>query len=297
MNKPIKQSKKNSTIKTAIDYFFILIGTALLTLSVYAFTAANNIAPGGVTGLATAIHYIIPQLPIGTIVSIINIPLIIVGYRFLGKRFIVKTLVSTVAFSVLYDYVFTLFVPIYVGDKMLASLYGGLLSGIGLAVVFLRGGSTGGTDITNRIIQNKYPHISLGRIVLLSDVVVILFATFVFGEIESAMYAIVAMFVASKAMDTLLYGGDICKTVMIVTKMPNKVCSAVAGSIDRGSTILSAKGGYTGEEKAVIMCVCKANQFYKLKKLVYQIDPDAFMTVTESTEVVGRGFKDLASTM
>lgn len=283
----------NGIRKIVTDYLFIFAGTFCYTASVYVFTAPNNIAPGGVTGLATAVHYLIPALSIGTFVSVVNIPLLIVGYRFLGKKFILKTLISTVLFSVLYDYAFAFFMPVYTGDKILASLFGGVLSGFGLALVFIKGGSTGGADITNRIIQKKLPHISLGRIVLISDVVVIVFATLAFKEMESAMYAIVAMFVASRVMDGVLYGADIGKMVMIVTSMPNEVCSQVNSKINRGTTVIQAKGGYTGQDKSVIMCAVKINQFHKLKRLIYSIDSSAFMMVTNSTEVVGEGFKSI----
>lgn len=288
-----RRIKNSKAFKTAWDYLFILLGTFFYTASVYVFTAPNNIAPGGVTGLATALHYLFPALKIGTTVTLINIPLLVAGYRFLGKRFIFKTLVSTVLFSVLHDYVFELFMPAYTGDKLLASLFGGVLSGLGLALVFIKGGSTGGTDITNRIIQKKLPYISLGKIVLASDAVVILFASAVFGEIESAMYAAVAMFMASKVMDGVLYGADIGKMVMIVTSKPERMCEEVNTKINRGTTVISAKGGYTGQDKYVIMCAVKTNQFYKLKRLIYSVDDNAFMMVTNSTEVVGKGFKNI----
>ena len=282
---------KNRILKTAWDYLFILAGTFCYTASVYIFTAPNNIAPGGVTGLATAIHYIFPVIKIGALVSIVNIPLLLIGYRLLGKKFIFKTLLSTVLFSFLHDFAFEYFMPVYSGDKILAALFGGVLSGFGLALVFIKGGSTGGTDITNRIIQKKLPYISLGKIVLISDVIVIAFATLAFKEVESAMYAIVAMFVASRVMDSVLYGADIGKMVMIVTTKPNEVCNAVNSKINRGTTVIQAKGGYTGKDKSVIMCAVKTNQFHKLKKIVYSTDNAAFMMVTNSTEVLGKGFK------
>lgn len=289
----MKNQRLNGIYKIVTDYLFIFAGTFCYTASVYVFTAPNNIAPGGVTGLATAIHYLIPALRIGTFVSVVNIPLLVVGYRLLGKKFILKTLVSTALFSFLYDYAFVFFMPVYMGDKILSSLFGGVLSGFGLALVFIKGGSTGGADITNRIIQKRLPYISLGRIVLISDVVVIVFAALAFGEPESAMYAVVAMFAASKVMDSVLYGPDIGKMVMIVTSMPDDVCSEVNTKVNRGTTVIQAKGGYTGKEKSVIMCAVKVNQFHKLKRLVYAIDSGAFMMVTNSTEVVGEGFKSI----
>lgn len=289
----LNKLKQNRFSRLLIDYIMIILGVFIYTTSVYVFTAPNQIAPGGVTGLSTAIHYLIPSLSIGAMVSVFNIPLLLIGYKILGRKFIIKTFVATVLFSILYDYVFKTFMPVYTGDKVLASLFGGVLTGLGLALVFTTGGSTGGTDITNRIIQKKFPHISLGQIVLFTDIFIIGFAAVVFKEIESAMYAIVAMFVAAKVLDGVLYGADIGKMVLIVTVKPNKVCEEVDNKIQRGTTILSAKGGYTGEEKSVIMCAVKSNQFSKLKRTVYSVDDEAFMMVTNSTEVVGQGFKSI----
>ena len=273
------------------DILVIIAGTFIFALSVYVFTAPNDIAPGGVTGLSTALHSLFPAMSLGTFAAVINIPILISGYRFLGKRFFAKTVLSTILFTLFYDYIFPYFIPQYKGDFMLAALFGGILSGAGLALVFIRGGSTGGMDVINKMISRKIPNISMGRLVFISDALVIAFAAFVFGNIESALYAAVSMVVATKTIDSIIYGMDIGRLVFIVTDTPKAITDKIAEKINRGATIIGAKGSYTEKNKNVVMCVVSVNQFYKLKRIVFEIDPGAFMTVTQTNEAVGEGFK------
>lgn len=273
------------------DILVIIAGTFIFALSVYVFTAPNDIAPGGVTGLSTALHSLFPAMSLGTFAAVINIPILISGYRFLGKRFFAKTVLSTILFTLFYDYIFPYFIPQYKGDFMLAALFGGILSGAGLALVFIRGGSTGGMDVINKMISRKIPNISMGRLVFISDALVIAFAAFVFGNIESALYAVVSMVVATKTIDSIIYGMDIGRLVFIVTDTPKAITDKIAEKINRGATIIGAKGSYTEKNKNVVMCVVSVNQFYKLKRIVFEIDPGAFMTVTQTNEAVGEGFK------
>lgn len=275
--------------KGILDYLFIVIGTAVYALGVHTFTAPNQIAPGGVTGLATAFNAL-TQIPIGAFSALINIPLILLGLKFLGKNFILKTLVSTVLFTFMVDWIFA-FVPVYTGDRLLASLFGGALIGAGIALTFIRNGSTGGTDITNRIIQKKFPQFPIGKIVLLSDFVIILFATLVFRNLESALYAIISMFVCSKVLDGVIYGLDLGKMVLIVSDHCDAISLAVMQELHRGGTLLPAKGAFSGEEREILLCALRNNEFYKVKRMVNRIDPRAFIIVTNAGEVLGEGFK------
>lgn len=169
----------------------------------------TRLHPGGITGLATAINAL-TGIPIGTFFSLINIPLLLLGLKFLGKDFIIKTLISTILFTAMVDVLFV-YIPPYTGDMLLAALFGGAMIGAGMAITFIRNGSTGGTDITSRVIQSKFPQFPIGKIVLLSDLIIISFATLVFANLESALYAIIAMFVCSKVIDSIIYGLDVGK--------------------------------------------------------------------------------------
>lgn len=274
-----------------MDYFFVLLGTAVYALGVHLFTAPNQIAPGGVTGLATALNAL-THIPIGVFTLLINIPLILFGAKFLGKDFILKTLVSTIAFSFFLEFAF-LRIPVYEGDRLLAALFGGAMIGAGIALTFLRNGSTGGTDITNRLLQRRFPYIPIGKIVLLSDMVIIAFATFVFREIESALYAIIAMFICSKVLDSIIYGLDLGKMVLIVSDHCDAISGEIMQEIRRGVTLLPAKGAYSGKDRKIVLCALRNHEFYKIKRLVNQIDPKAFIIVTNAGEVLGEGFKKL----
>ncbi len=278
--------------KKFVDYLFVLAGTAIYALGVHVFTVPNQIAPGGVTGLATAVNAL-TSLPIGIFVSVINIPLILVGLKSLGRDFILKTLASTVFFTFLTDFAYQ-WIPVYQGNTLLAALFGGALIGLGIAAAFIRNGSTGGTDIINRMIQKKFPHLAIGKVVLVSDIVVIAFATFVFRELETALYAIISMFVCSKVIDSIIYGVDVGKMVMIVSNHCEEISKAVTEELGRGGTIIPARGAYSGQEREILLCALRNNEFYKIKRLVNQIDPSAFLIVTNAGEVLGEGFQSIS---
>lgn len=284
--------RKETRRKQAVDYGYILVGTAIYALGVHLFTVPNQIAPGGVTGLATAI-YALAKIPVGLFVSLFNIPLLLIGLKFLGRDFILKTLVSTVSFTLMTDLLFRS-IPVYQGNKLLAALFGGAMIGAGMALAFIRNGSTGGTDITNRLIQRKFPYLPIGKIVLLSDCVIIAFATLVFREIETALYAIISMFVCAKVLDSIIYGLDVGKLVMIVSDHCDAIAKAVTEEIKRGATLLPAKGAYSGQERQVLLCALRNHEFYKIKRTVDRVDPKAFIIVTNAGEVLGEGFKRLA---
>lgn len=288
----MQKMKSTKVLKRLTDYLIILAGTAVYALGVHMFTAPNQIAPGGVTGLATAVHAL-TGLPIGIFVSVVNIPLILIGLRSLGRDFIQKTLVSTVFFTILTDFVYTA-VPVYHGNTLLAALFGGAMIGLGIAAAFIRNGSTGGTDIVNRMIQKKFPHLAIGKMVLLSDLVVIAFAAFVFRELETVLYAIISMLVCSKVIDSIIYGLDVGKMVMIVSNHCEEIAKAVTEELKRGGTLIPAKGAYSGQPHEILLCALRNNEFYKIKRLVNQIDPNAFLIVTNAGEVLGEGFQSIS---
>lgn len=285
--------KKQAVARWIWDIIVILFGTGIFALGFYVFTVPNHIAPGGVSGLGTAVNYLLPAIPIGTFTLVINIPLLLVGYRFLGKKFTIRTLIATLAFTVWLDVAYPLFMPTYQGDPILASLFGGVLIGSGLAFVFMREGSTGGMDIINKLIQRKFPHMQIGRLIFASDLVVIAIAALIFRNIESALYAVIAMFVSARVMDAILYGLNTGKLVLIVTGQPEPIAEAVIERLERTTTILSGKGGYSGAERPVVMCAVRNSEFYKLKRIVQGIDETAFLIVTEAGQVIGEGFKPI----
>jgi len=273
-----------------VDSAYFLAGSALFALSVNMFSVPGNIAQGGVTGVAIVLHYLYSRLPVGTMIFVLNIPLFLIAFKRLGRVFIIKTLIATALLSVLIDAA-SPFVPPYHGDRLLAALYGGVLSGTGLAIVFLRGGTTGGTDIVAKLINRRSPHLSVGRIFLLSDGFVVALSALVFWSLESALYSLVFIFVSSRVVDALLYGADRGRLMMIVSRRGGDIARDILRKMERGVTTLEGEGAYTGERQSVLLCAVRLPEVARLHSIAAEIDPGAFLVALDAGEIVGEGFK------
>lgn len=282
---------KNKTKSNIYDIVGIVVGTTVLALGIHIFTAPNNIAPGGVSGMSTIMHRLF-GLPIGVVSLCINIPLLILSWFSIGKRYTLKTLLSVMTFSIMMDLVIKN-VPEYFGDPMLASLFGGVLIGGGQAIVFLRDASTGGTDILGKFLHKRNPNLSLGNLMLLIDGLVVVISMFVFSSIEVSLYAIITIFVGSKLIDVIIYGADNGKLVYIVSSQTHLIANKIIDDLDRSATFLKGRGAFSGKDSDVLICAIRTSEFFSLKKCVHEIDPNAFMIVTDSTEIFGEGFKNI----
>lgn len=282
---------KNKLKSGFYDLIATIIGTTVLSLGIHIFTAPNNIAPGGVSGLST-IFFFLFGIPIGTAAFLINIPLFFLAWFTIGKQYTIKSIISVVLFSVIMD-VCIKDVPTYFGNPMLAAIFGGVLIGGGQAIAFLRDSSTGGTDIVGKFIQKRHPHLSLGKIILLIDGVVVLISMFVFDSIEVCLYAIITIFVGTKLIDVIIYGADTGKLAYIVSSQSKIISEKIINELDRSATFLKGSGAFSGEDTDVLICAIRTNEFFKLKRYVYEVDPAAFMIVTDSTEIFGEGFKNI----
>lgn len=283
--------KRTDRVKTyARDYLVIVLGAAVYALSVDFFTAPNDIAPGGVTGLSTMLNHLF-FTPIGATTLLLNIPLFIWGAVESGVRFIFRTIVATTLTSLFID-TFTLFGMSYHGDLIIASIFGGILSGIGLGLIFLCGGSTGGTDIIARNLNRRFPYISIGSIVLLSDAVVVALSAVVYGSLENALYAVIAIFTSSKMIDAVVFGfsRDNGKLLIIVTEKPEEVSEVITGQENRGVTVLSAQGGYSHTARGVILCAVRPHDAYRVRTAVTDTDNSAFIITTNAAAIAGLGF-------
>ena len=268
-----------------------LAGSFLFAAGVDIFTAPNHVVPGGVTGIATMLNDL-TGLPIGIGSLLLNLPLILLGWRFLGKSFVRSTLRTLVILTILTD-ALAVFLPKYTGNLLLASIFGGLLIGAGLGIVFQRGSSTGGSDIVGRLLLLKYPHIQLGKMLLYIDFAVIVAAGFYYSSMEAALYALVSVYTAERALDTVLYGDRRGVVAWAVVEDPERAAGVIMEKIDRGVTFLSGEGGYTGGVRRVIMCAMPENQFPIFKKAVKECDPAAFIMSSPSNEIVGEGFRPM----
>jgi uncharacterized membrane-anchored protein YitT (DUF2179 family) len=281
------------TKRALFDYLLILLGALIQALALRLFLIPADLVSGGISGLAQLVnHY--TGFPIGMMVLIGNIPLFILGWRHLGgPRFTVRTILSILAFSIFTD-ILVFFLPSdpVTNEMVLNTLYGGLLMGIGLGIVYRGRGTSGGTDILGRIL-NQYSGITISQAYLITDSLVVIGAGFVFGW-TNALYGLVLIYVSGLAAETALQGTNVIRTAIIVTTDTKAVTQAIMTELERGVTILSGTGGYTGEPRAVIYCTVARMEINRLKILVHDIDPKAFMVIGQAQEALGEGFKPLA---
>ncbi len=287
----IKEELKNSSPKDLFfDLIFFIVGAAVFSFGFVYFIDPHKISPGGMTGIAAVISYLFEFIPTGVALFILNVPIIVLGFIKIGGKFIIKTLFVTVLTSVTIDF-FESVLPVYEGERLLAALFGGVLVGIGLALVMLRGGTTGGTDVLAKVFRTKFPYFSMGRMVLILDGVVVVISAIVYKDLETALYSVVALFTSAKMLDALLYGSDIGKFLFIVTNKAEEVSNALFAATDRGVTILPAKGGYKKEDRELLLCALRNQEVDKAIKTVKKTDPEAFTVVTVTGGVFGEGFE------
>ncbi len=286
---------KNQKIKTlALDIVFDVIGCMCIGLSTNLFTAPNHMAPGGVTGIAILINYL-SDFPIGTASFLINVPLMILSFKFLGRNFSLYTLKTMTILSLSVDFVAVMMERLgisgYTGNPMMAAIMGGVVTGCGLAVIFLRGSTTGGLDIVMRLMKLKLPHLSIGRLFQFIDGCVLLASVLVFQNIESGFYGLLFIFANTKMMDTIIYSGDKGKTIMIISDKYMEIAKGINVDVRRGVTLLNGEGAYSEQERKVVLCAVRDNQFPAVKKVVHSIDPQAFIIVNTASQILGTGFR------
>lgn len=271
------------------DFLFYILGSAAYSIAVILFLSANEISPGGLTGIATAINYLF-HFPIGTVVFLLNIPVLIIGFFKFGKFFILKTTIATTIVSVMLD-IFEVFLPQTKIDLILASVFGGILMGLGISLIMLRGGTTGGVDIIAKLINRRFSHIGIGRIMLIIDTLVVTLSALVYKNIQSALYSVVALYSSSRIMDLLLYGADKGKIVYVISDKPQDIVSDIMTIVRRGVTIIDVTGGFSKESKKMIMCTVRINEVSLVVKNVRKHDDKAFIVIAEAGEIIGNGFK------
>jgi len=284
------------------DYILLALGALIQAVSLRIFFVPANLASGGVSGISQLINHF-TGWPIGLMILIGNIPLFVLGWRFLGgRRFALRTAVAIVTYSLLTDLLLKLpfFAPSGAasvlindlkGDIFLNSLYGAIISGIGYGLVYRARGTSGGSDILARIL-NKWRGVSMTQSYLVVDTAVILSAGFVFGW-KQALYAMITLYVSGLVADTVLEGGGTVRTAMIVTSKPEDVSARVMENLERGVTVLEGMGAFTGTSKPVLYCVITRAEVATLKTIVNEIDPEAFMVIGVAHEALGEGFRPL----
>ena len=274
--------------KLLISAVKTLIGCALFGLGFNLFLEPNGLSAGGVSGLSMVIVHLTKFSTVGIVTALINLPLFIIGGVKIGKRFF---------FGSLYGMVFTaIFLDLFSGfavpdtEPLIAALYGGVICGIGVGIVFSAGFSTGGSDIVVRLLKLKYQHVPIGVFTICFDMVVALLTGLVFGDISRTLYSGVAIFVTGQVLDAVVYRFDYSKVALIITREYEEVAKRINRDLDRGATFLHGEGTYSGAETKVILTAVKRQQLADLKALVVEVDPKAFIIVQEAHQVLGDGF-------
>lgn len=278
--------------KEGKNLVLLLVGILIYDIGTHAFVEPAQVAPGGAIGVALLVNHL-TNLPIGMMTMATNIPLLILAWFYLSRRFAVTTAVTTALSSLVLDVLVAPLCPVYIGDRFLCSLYGGVVIGVGMALIFLAGTTTGGSDILGYLLQKKRPQMSIGRALLLVDGIVLVVSIFVFGNIDAALFGLVTLFAQTKVIDGIIYGGEVSTMATVVTKNPEAIAERVIVDLDRSATLLKAQGAYSKEDTTLLLCTVRKSQFPRLKRIIYEVDPDAFMMATETSEVLGFGFKEL----
>lgn len=281
---------KNKRVREVLRYFPIAFGCALYALSFNLFLRPYNIVPGGVTGISMIINTVFGRPSVGLLVLIINIPLFVIALIVLGKKYLISTAFGTIICSVLID-VFAV-IPSVETEPILAALYGGLFNGAGFGVIFFFGGSTGGVDIVAALVRKKRPSAKMGQVILALDAIIVSCAAIVFKSISGAMYAIVVFYVSSLVVDGILYGSQNARIAYIFSGKHLEMVKAIDAGLGRGATLIHSKGAYTAEEREIILCAVKRRQVTALKRIVREVDENAFLILCSANEVLGEGFSN-----
>jgi uncharacterized membrane-anchored protein YitT (DUF2179 family) len=271
-----------------LDYALIVCGAVCVALAADLFLIPNQVVSGGLVGIATILHYTLGT-PVGLVTLLINVPLFVAGLRWTGGvRFALRTGVAVLVMSLALD-LLPPYLPQTVSDPLLYTLYGGLLDGLGMGLVFRSGGTTGGTDILARVLQ-RFTSLNLGGVLLAINVAILGAAAIVFG-LEPALYALLVAYVSSRVIDLLQEGFSHARAALIISSRPNSIRTRVMTELGRGVTVLVGRGGYTTARRQVLYCVVAQSEVSQLKRLVNEADPNAFIVISQAQEVLGEGFK------
>jgi uncharacterized membrane-anchored protein YitT (DUF2179 family) len=290
------------------SYFLLTLGAGVTALAINIFLVPYKIAPGGLSGLATIIYYMTGgRLSIGVTMLAINVPLFVMGYKFIGRNFFFRTLYGTIMLSVIID-----LTDKYIGeftkkmlldgtsgsstapDILLYSIIGGFVSGIGLGIVLKMDGTTGGTELAAKLLNRVFKTLTIGQMLLAIDALIILFAIAYFNSILIGLYSLVSLFITIKVIDAIVEGVDYARAVFIISEKQDEISRRILVELDRGVTELKGRGVYSGNDKNVLLCVAARTQVQRLKEIVHEIDRNAFMILTDVREVLGEGFTGIA---
>ena len=274
-----------------VDILVIIIGSFISSLGVNLFLSNAKLLSGGVTGIALILQYLW-EVPSGITVFLLKIPLFFVSYKYLNKRFTIYTAIGMLSFSTALMITKPLSTLVQVDDMLLYCIYGGVLSGIGSGLIFYRNGSTGGTDIITMVIRKKYSNFDIGQVGFAFNLIIVTVSIFIFG-LPRALYTLISMFITSTILDKVLNGFTSKKLLLILTEKEDDIINYVIKDMNRGITALMAEGGYTRDKKRLLYVAVTTSQMISLKTKILRVDPKAFITIIDVSEVKGKGFVTL----
>ena len=286
----MKQPDK-ANLQTSLRIFKVILGAAIFAAGIQFFYRPAELVSGGVTGIAMIINYL-TGAPIGVMMVVLNVPLFLIALRHYGWRFLAGSLLGLLASSAFID-LFSLAPVRITTEPLLAAIYGGIIDGLGLGLVFSTGNTTGGTDVVAKLIRGRFPYINFGTMILTLDALIIAAYALIFRKYDSAMYTVIAVYVATRVIDLVLYGASQSKLCHIISERSNEIKAAIVEKLDRGVTVLQGKGAFSGQDKQILLCVVKQQQIVQIKRLVKGIDTRAFVIVTDTRDVFGEGFGDI----
>ncbi len=278
----------NSKLKAVLNYFKIVLGCAIFGVGFNMFLTPNGLNAGGITGLSMVLVKLTGVGTVGVLSAIINLPLFAIAGLKIGKKFFIDSLIGMTVVSIFID--LFAFLPAPDTEILLAALYGAVICGFGLGLIFSVGGSTGGSDIIVRLLKLKYQYIPIGVITTAFDAIVAILTGLVFWDVNMALYSGVSIFVTGRVVDMVVYKFDYSKVTLIITKQHEAIARRIGDELHRGATYLQGQGAYSGQETKVILTAVKKQQIAEVKEIVSQIDPDAFVIVQEAHQVLGDGF-------
>lgn len=283
-----KQKTKISIKKLVKDFLLIIIGCMVMAVGTSLFLLPNQLSSGGFSGLATIIYYLF-GFPLGTTMLILNIPLFIMAFIRVGKETTIKGIIGTAMLALFID-LFDRIEPL-TSDRVLACIYGGICIGIGTAIILKAHASTGGTDMLSYIIRSYKPHFRSGSLIVIVDIIIVLLNVIFFKKVEIGLYSAIAIYIMGKMIDIVFEGIYFTKNMFIVSDKYEEIAKEVGEKLDRGSTGIYAKGMYENEEKMMLWCVASRNEVARIKEIAKDIDPSAFIVISNAREAWGKGFR------
>lgn len=274
-----------------MDWSFDILGALIQAVGVWCFVEPCRIAPGGASGIALLLNDLI-HIPVGTLTLLVNIPLLIASWMLLDRKMTVRTIRTVVIMTVCLDYVIAPIMSQYVGDRLISSAFGGILVGAGMALIFMRGSTTGGGDILAKLLQKRFPWMQTGYAIMVIDLVIISLSIPVFGGLEDALYGIISMVCTTQTIDALLYGMNKGTMILIASRHNRQIADEIMATLGRGTTFFKSVGGYSRKDGETLMCIVDRKQFHAVKSIIDKWDRGAFVVASETKEVYGEGFLD-----